>query len=674
MRSRLALMLMVMTMVTGALAQGIHGGAVAQNGQATPDGAPGGELVVDGQRYTFDREVTVDVTVLEQRTAESGAVVYVKPGGDPLSAVYVPVDGAASRYLPEYLNAPETACPSEATAATPIEGNGAVYIPAGIEPDIAPEQLVQVGQTSDGRTLYAPSAEQPFTELYATGADGGLVHYILVQENGVPATFSQRLAFAGQEFQLTAGETPNIEGLQKVGCAGVFPALAEASEAGGPYTAMYVQAGDQLVVYRTVGQPDPTEAPATVAVTEPPIVPATGEAPVTVAPTQAPPTETPAPTVTPTQVPPTVAPTETPVPTATPTEIPPTETPEPTATPTEVPPTQTPEPTATPEPTVAPTDVPPTVAPTETPEPTAAPTQTPEPTAAPTQAAQATQAPPTAAATETPESRPTPTPQTLQPQAVVPTLPPEAPSPAAATSVATGCTGNAGPIGDDGLPERLPTSLQYGGTGYRFTESVPVSELDDLTRIGCVGPFDAFRAGGDDAMLYLTLSTVADTAYRYEATTSFSVSFEVTADPRVLTLQGEGDQPDTQYVAGDPLVRSVYSSVSLILYVADAEATQPDRVLGYAVDNDMFGEYRPEGSAEQASDEVLAEAEALGILPTLKIGTNPDTYVLVSLWQPFGTTTNGWLTLYAPSGEETPEQLVGVDPRRLDLPAFNRQD
>ncbi len=261
----------------------------------------------------------------------------------------------------------------------------------------------------------------------------------------------------------------------------------------------------------------------------------------------------------------------------------------------------------------------------------------------------------------------------FQPPAVVPTLPPEAPPPAAATSAAPiGCSGDPGPISDDDLPRNLPSSLQYGGTGYRFAESAPVETLGELTRVGCVGPFDAFTSD-ESGVLYLTLPSVADTAFRFEATSSFSVAFEVTADPRVLVLQGEGDQPDIRYTAADPLVRSVYSSVTLILYVADAEETEPDRVLGYAVDHDVFGLYLSEGEGESTSEAVQAQAEALGFHPTLTIGSQPQTFVLVSLWQPFGTTTNGWVTLYGPEGDPTPDQLVGLDPRRLDLLVFDRQ-
>jgi hypothetical protein len=254
----------------------------------------------------------------------------------------------------------------------------------------------------------------------------------------------------------------------------------------------------------------------------------------------------------------------------------------------------------------------------------------------------------------------------------VPTLPPNAPPPAAATSPAVGCPGDAGPIGANGLPERLPPALQYQGNGYRFVEKVDIGEIGDLDQVGCVGAFEAYVDTAND-VLYLTLGTVADSAFRYERTSSFEVKVEVTSDPRVLVLQGQGDQPDVRYRAGEPLVRSIYSSVTLVLFVADAEDQQPDRILGFAEDQALIGEYRPEGDAQAASQEVQARAEEHGIHPTLTIANNPRTYVLVALWEPFGTTTNGWLTLYAPTGAKAPDQLLGVDPRKLDLSVFNKQ-
>ncbi len=57
--------------------------------------------------------------------------------------------------------------------------------------------------------------------------------------------------------------------------------------------------------------------------------------------------------------------------------------------------------------------------------------------------------------------------------------------------------------------------------------------------------------------------------------------------------------------------------------------------------------------------------------PTLVL--DGQRYILVALWTPFGTTTNGWLTLYGIDGEAAPERLVGLDPRRDDLLVFNAE-
>ncbi len=648
MRSRLVLTVVTVAAIVALATPAVASRVWSQGSDATPDAESTNEIVVDGARYAFDREVPVDLSQLEQRVDDTGNPVWTR-AGDPLGAVYVETEQGASRYLPEHLATPDVACPSDATAAAgTIQGTfgdtEVTFIPAGVEPDLVPDQLTQISQASDGRIVYALSEEQPFQELFVTDQGSGLVRYIAIASNGVPATFPDRLDFGGQAFELAPDEPGTTEGMEKVGCALAFPALAPAGEEPGSWASLTIQVGDALVVYDRVG-PLPTQSPVAspTEMIEPTVVPT--EAP-TLPPTVVPTT---APTQAPTEQP-TTAPTE--APTQLPTE-------QPTTAPTEAP-TQVP----TEQPTIAPTEVP-TQAPTE--QPTTVPTTA--PTTAPT-AAPATQATTPAAPTSTP--RPTPTPQVLQPPAVVPTLPPDAPPPAAATSPAFGCSGSAGPVGANGLPERLPSALQFQGNSYRFVERVTIEEIGDVDRIGCVGAFTAHVDPADD-VIYLTLDTVADTAYRYERASSFEVRVEVTANPRVLVLPGDGDQPDTRYRAGDPLVPSVYSSVSLVLYVQDAEDQQPDRILGFAEGQDLFGEYRPVDGAEPASEEVQARAGEHGILPTLTIGTNPQQYVLVALWEPVGTTTNGWLTLYAPVGEATPAQIVGVDPRNLDVAVFERQ-
>lgn len=670
MRYRWSMVLLIMaTLVGSSVIAGVGVNAFAVSVRQADEAAQPGEIVVGGQRYSYDRDVPIDLSQLEQLTDVSGNTVYTKPGGGPLGAIYTPstTDGASSRFLPQYLDSPDTTCPSEATQATNIQGPSGSYVPVGIEPDLTPDTLVEVGSTDDDRRIYAESADQPFSELYATGADAGLVRYILVPDEGAPSTLPQRLTFGGRDYQL-ATDVGTEGDASKIGCAGFYPAFSSSDTA----ETLFLQVGDQMVAYTATGQPEEgpqsqapgqQSTPATPETTETqvPIEPVETEV---AKPTEAPPTSTPVPTE--------VPPTETPVPTEVPptatlvsTEAPPTETP----VPTDVPPTSTPEPTEVP-PTQTP--VPTEVSPTQTPAPTdAPPTSTPEPTEVQTAA---TTAP---ADTQNPTSRPTPTPAQFQQPAVAPTLPPEAPPPAVATTAASRCSGNIGAFDDNGVPERLPRSIQYNGTGYQYTDMVSADEVGSLSILGCVGPFEAFRGDQDGTSnsLFLRLPNSADAVFRYESTSSFNVDFEsASSDPRALTLPGTDGQPDIQYIAADPWVRSVYSSVSLILYVADAEATNPERIYARAVTADVIGEYVPEESADPASEELAAEAESFGIHPTLTLGNGGQNYVLVSLWRPFGTTGNGWLTLYGPEGEAAPSTIVGIDPRRLDLPVFNQSE
>jgi hypothetical protein len=246
-----------------------------------------------------------------------------------------------------------------------------------------------------------------------------------------------------------------------------------------------------------------------------------------------------------------------------------------------------------------------------------------------------------------------------------------------ATSTASRCSGNVGPVDDNGVPERLPRSIQYQGTGYQYIDITPADEAGSLTLLGCVGPFEAFNSDQQDpgAALFLRVPNSPDNVFRYESTSSFNVDFQSSdSSATALTLPGTDGQPDIQYIASDPWVRSVYSSVSLVLYVADAESTEPERIYARAVTADVIGEYVPEGSGDPVSEDVASQADSLGIHPTLVLGDTGQNYVLTSLWRPFGTTGNGWLTLYGPEGDAAPSTIVGIDPRRLDLQVFNQSE
>ncbi|HEV2073384.1 MAG TPA: hypothetical protein VGR29_07050 [Thermomicrobiales bacterium] len=719
-------LLLVLMLVVGMIGAGQNVLAFAQNASIQPAGESGGgdEIVVNGARYLRDREVTVNPNPLQQVADENGNSVYVKPGGsDPLGAVYVlaPEGGdRAVRYLPEFVGDPAAACPSDLVARETIQGNGATYVAAGPETDMNADQLTEIGTSDDGAIIYAYSPEQPFEEILVAQSQGQgnvpLTRYVMTGPDGVPAPFSDGLAFAGQQFAPVPGAVTSIEGLTKVGCAGLFPAYSQAQEQ--PFSTITLQVGDQAVSFQApegdagitpVESTPPPALPTEVVATPPPPTEVVATPP---PPTEVPPTATLAPEPTATATPEPTS-TATPEPTATSTPEPTTTaTPEPTATATAEPTaTATPEPTVTataeptatltPEPTATATPEP---TPTATAEPTATATSeptataTPEPTTAPTQAPTAvptdavaqpaegeeptalpTEVPPTTAPGTVeptlPASRPTPIPQPLQPRAVVPTLPAGAPSPAASdrTTDVT-CSGETGALDADGVPDRLPTSIQYGGTGYRYTGQIAVADAGSVEAVGCVGGFVIFEPAeeADAGPIYLALDESPETLFRFEQARSFTVQSQVADQPRTIDTAGTEQQPAVRYRAAEPLVRSTYSSLSLIVYVADADIPAPERLLGYAVGGDVFAEYMLEGTGEQASQEVLAEAETFGVLGEMLLGG--QRYVLTSLWTPYGTTTNGWVTLYGPAGEDAPEQLVGLDPRREDLMVFNRTE
>ena len=226
---------------------------------------------------------------------------------------------------------------------------------------------------------------------------------------------------------------------------------------------------------------------------------------------------------------------------------------------------------------------------------------------------------------------------------------------------------------DDGVPDRLPRQLQYAGQSYAFTGSVNRSDVAETTVVSCVGPFVVMEVEDSDT-LYLGIQNADEQLYAFEQTTAFTVQSQTydTQTPDRLAMPDTDSGPGATYRATTPLMPTSYSSVSLVLYVADAQATPHDRILGHSVSANSFGEYVPEGAAEHASQEVVDKAATYGIPNQFVIGT--QRYVLVALWTPFGTTTNGWLTLYGVDGEAVPDQLIGLDPRQTNCLVFNKDD
>ncbi len=230
------------------------------------------------------------------------------------------------------------------------------------------------------------------------------------------------------------------------------------------------------------------------------------------------------------------------------------------------------------------------------------------------------------------------------------------------------CQGNPGATGANGLPERLPRRIQLSGIAYSFAKQETIGSDVKLTRIGCVGPFEASSAEGQDQarVLFLRFGPTSTTLYRFESATSFSVQFTVSGDARAITANGEN------YVLDSTWKRSIYSSVTVIVYSQDPAAPSPDQIFAVKVDGDVIAEYVPEGGdVVEPADELVAAAEEVGINPDLILGAGKR-YLLVGLWRPIGTTTDGWVTLYSSAGEGTPDILCATDPRSLDLFIYRR--
>ncbi|MBA2597377.1 MAG: hypothetical protein H0V00_12220, partial [Chloroflexia bacterium] len=204
--------------------------------QPAPAQAVSGELPlevsVDGARFGLDRTVPIALPGLEQIGDDGGVLLFAAPGGPPWDRVYGAVDAAAAqagRYLAEQPiganGAPsgEGACLAETANFTLLDVGGLLYVYAGPEPDLTPDGLQSVFQTSDGQPVYAETPNQPFPELYIS-TDGVLSRFIALDDRGVPGTFGDTVMFNGQSYtfdrEATGEVDPNL--LARAGCVGPF--------------------------------------------------------------------------------------------------------------------------------------------------------------------------------------------------------------------------------------------------------------------------------------------------------------------------------------------------------------------------------------------------------------------------------------------------------------------
>jgi hypothetical protein len=266
------------------------------------------------------------------------------------------------------------------------------------------------------------------------------------------------------------------------------------------------------------------------------------------------------------------------------------------------------------------------------------------------------------------EVTPQPT-QQLQPPAVVPTLAPNVPAPAAVTAIpSTTCTGDPGPINAQGLPTYLPTRIQIGGLSYVFARAESPSDAGTLTRIGCIGAFEVASSDQADRaeVLYLRYpggGEAGQSVYRFEVATTYSVQFEITGNAQRIQ---SGDQVFRLTGVWNP---SIHTSESVILFAANPDEQAPDVYYGVNVSNtvvgDVIGEYRKADAGAEPEDDMVALAAQYGIYADLTV--RGQRYLLVNIFLPVGTTTNGFLTLFSATGEGAPSLLLGRDKRELGL-------
>lgn len=257
------------------------------------------------------------------------------------------------------------------------------------------------------------------------------------------------------------------------------------------------------------------------------------------------------------------------------------------------------------------------------------------------------------------------------------TLPPGAPPAPAATSVprSNPCVGDVGPLDDTGVPLRLPRRVQLRGTSYTYIQ-IASGEVESLIRIGCVGGYEALTSDqpSDPPALFLRIADASggqSTLFRYEAITTIKVSVQVQGQPRTITLQPTNDQSETSYAVVGSWQRSVYASVTVILYAEEPATANPPLFYGYDVDADVIAEYMPEGEIQEPSEEMRQLAESYGLNADLVIN-GEQRYILVAVWEPAGATVDGWVTFYSSDQGDRTATVLGRDPRRTDLLIFQR--
>ena len=179
-----------------------------------------------------------------------------------------------------------------------------------------------------------------------------------------------------------------------------------------------------------------------------------------------------------------------------------------------------------------------------------------------------------------------------------------------------------------------------------FARAEAFEDVGTLTRIGCIGPFEV--ASSDQAnveeVLYLRTSSSGadDQVYRFQVAPTFEIELQVTERPQVVST---GDQ---RYRVEQVWQPSIYSSTSVILFIQDPADPAPAVIYGlnvsYSVVGDAIGEYRL-ADDPAIPEENTAGVEVAGLNSDLTV--NGLLYILVDVYTPSGTTSNGFMTIFA---------------------------
>ena len=222
-----------------------------------PEGLPR-ELVIADARFLFDRIVPLSRQELFRVAQEQETIAYARTEEGPFAAIYLSVPNRSedelARYLPEGVGSADVACPAEAGDYERVDASGSLYAFAGIETDLTADSLQQVGDSNGEPVSADPDSAQPFPELFFSSGDG-LLRFVLVGDDGRPASIAESLAFNGTEFAFESDATDAVDpaSLTKVGCSTAFPVFAPTDTVGGGFTQLYVLAGTRLLSFTGAG-------------------------------------------------------------------------------------------------------------------------------------------------------------------------------------------------------------------------------------------------------------------------------------------------------------------------------------------------------------------------------------------------------------------------------------